>query len=242
MHQQSSLLLCPSLPDRFIKTEFSGTTAVICIIRGSHLYTFNVGDSRAILASEVNDECVVTELTHDHKPSLPEEKARIESAGGRVFSMEYEDGYDGPVRVWLADQDIPGLAMSRSLCDTVAHSVGVISTPEVCERTLTDDDRVIVMGSDGLWEFIPSEEVIHLIEDCEQPEVGEGGMMERRKRWSGCLRSRGSDGLTRRRWWTTRRLLSCFWDVPRNSKLCIIYVISACLLDKCGWRGMEDAM
>ena len=118
--------------DRFIKTEFSGTTAVICIIRGSHLYTFNVGDSRAILASEVNDECIVTELTHDHKPSLPEEKARIENAGGRVFSMEYEDGYDGPVRVWLADQDIPGLAMSRSLCDTVAHSVGVISTPEVC--------------------------------------------------------------------------------------------------------------
>ena len=65
-------------PDRFIKTEFSGTTAVICIIRGDHLYTFNVGDSRAILASEVNDECVVTELTHDHKPSLPEERARIE--------------------------------------------------------------------------------------------------------------------------------------------------------------------
>ena len=232
MRQQSSLLLCTSLPDRFIKTEFSGTTAVICIIRGSHLYTFNVGDSRAILASEVNDECVVTELTHDHKPSLPEEKARIENAGGRVFSMEYEDGYDGPVRVWLADQDIPGLAMSRSLCDTVAHSVGVISTPEVCERTLTNDDRVIVMGSDGLWEFIPSEEVIHLIEDCEQPEVGEGGMMERRMRWSGCLRSRGSGGLMRRRWWTTRRLLSCFWDVPKNSKLCIIYVISACLLEE----------
>ena len=183
---------------------------MICIIRGSHLYTFNVGDSRAILASEVNDECIVTELTHDHKPSLPEEKARIENAGGRVFSMEYEDGYDGPVRVWLADQDIPGLAMSRSLCDTVAHSVGVISTPEVCERTLTDDDRVIVMGSDGLWEFIPSEEVIHLIEDCEQPEVGEGEMMERRKRWSGCLRSRGSGGLMRRKWWTTRRLLLCF--------------------------------
>ena len=158
-------------PDRFIKTEFSGTTAVICIIRGDHLYTFNVGDSRAILASEVNDECVVTELTHDHKPSLPEERARIEKAGGRVFSMEYDDGYDGPVRVWLADQDIPGLAMSRSLCDTVAHSVGVISTPEVTEVTVTDDDRVIIMGSDGLWEFISSNEAIQLIEDCEQPEV-----------------------------------------------------------------------
>lgn len=38
--------------------------------------------------------------------------------------MEYDDGYSGPSRVWLHDQDIPGLAMSRSLGDTVAHSVG----------------------------------------------------------------------------------------------------------------------
>ena len=41
--------------------------------------------------------------------------------------------------------------------------IGVISEPEVYERVLTDDDRVLVMGSDGLWEFIPSQEVIHLI-------------------------------------------------------------------------------
>ena len=84
----------------------------------------NVGDSRAILASEVGDECVVMNLTRDHKPSLPDERSRIEQAGGSVFSMEYDDGYDGPMRVWLKDQDIPGLAMSRSICDTVAHSVG----------------------------------------------------------------------------------------------------------------------
>lgn len=31
-------------------------------------------------------------------------------------------------------QDIPGLAMSRSLGDAVAHSVGVSSVPEVVER------------------------------------------------------------------------------------------------------------
>lgn len=169
---KSSVVVLLSQADRFIKTEFSGTTAVICIIRGKHLTVLNVGDSRAILASEVGEDCVVTELTHDHKPSLPAEKERIVKAGGRVFSMEYDDGYDAPARVWLADQDIPGLAMSRSLCDTVAHTVGVSSEPEVVERDLTDDDRVIVLGSDGLWEFIPSQEAIQLIEDCEQPDVG----------------------------------------------------------------------
>ena len=144
---------------------------MICLIRGNKLLVLNVGDSRAILACDVGDERKIVALTRDHKPSLEDEKQRILKAGGRVFSMEYEDGYNGPARVWLADQDVPGLAMSRSLCDTVAHSVGVISEPEITEYELTDDDRVLVMGSDGLWEFISSEEVIELIEDCEQPEV-----------------------------------------------------------------------
>ena len=48
----------------------------------------------------------------------------------------------------------------------------MISTPDVFERTLTVDDRVVVLGSDGLWEFLSSMEAIQLIEDCEQPEVG----------------------------------------------------------------------
>lgn len=158
------------ISNKFVKTDFSGTTAIICIIRGTTVLTLNVGDSRAIMASEINDECVVTPLSHDHKPSIEGEKERILKAGGRVFSMEYEDGVEGPPRVWIADKDIPGLAMSRSLGDTIAHSVGVLSTPEVVERELTPDDRVIVLGSDGLWEFIDSKECIDMIADCLKPE------------------------------------------------------------------------
>jgi len=35
------------------------------------------------------------------------------------------------MRVWMKHEDIPGLAMSRSLGDAVAESLGVISTPDV---------------------------------------------------------------------------------------------------------------
>ena len=35
----------------------------------------------------------------------------------------------GPYRVWLADEDIPGLAMSRSFGDIVASQAGVICEP-----------------------------------------------------------------------------------------------------------------
>lgn len=37
----------------------------------------------------------------------------------------------GPARVWLMEENIPGLAMSRSFGDYVASQVGVISIPEV---------------------------------------------------------------------------------------------------------------
>jgi hypothetical protein len=37
----------------------------------------------------------------------------------------------GPHRVWLKNENIPGLAMSRSFGDYVAHQVGVSSEPEI---------------------------------------------------------------------------------------------------------------
>ena len=76
-----------------------------------------------------------------------------------VHAVEYEDGIDGPPRVWLGHMDIPGLAMSRSLGDTVAHSAGVSSEPELSVIQLEPEDRVVVIASDGLWEFMSNQEV-----------------------------------------------------------------------------------
>ena len=35
----------------------------------------------------------------------------------------------GPLRVWLKNEEIPGLAMTRSFGDSVAARVGVIAEP-----------------------------------------------------------------------------------------------------------------
>ena len=56
---------------------------------------------------------------------------------GRVDPFREPDGEPiGPARVWLKDENIPGLAMSRSIGDNVASSVGVIPEPE-CKHLLT---------------------------------------------------------------------------------------------------------
>ena len=53
--------------------------------------------------------------------------------------------------------------MSRSLGDGVAASVGVICTPEILEFNLTADDKFLVLGSDGVFEFLTNEEVVKMV-------------------------------------------------------------------------------
>merc|ERR1712194_889623 len=148
-----------------IDTEFSGTTLSMAIIRGNHLTGVNIGDSRVILGLEKEGKLVAEEFTHDHKPDTPGEKDRILAAGGRVFAVEYDDGIDGPPRVWLGHMDVPGLAMSRSLGDVVAHSAGVISEPDFTEFDLNPEtDKFLVVATDGLWEFITNQETVEFVE------------------------------------------------------------------------------
>lgn len=69
----------------------------------------------------------------------------------------------GPERVWLLNEDLPGLAMSRSFGDQVASSVGVTSIPECQKCTMTPQDKVLVLASDGVWEFLSNEEVAAIV-------------------------------------------------------------------------------
>lgn len=49
---------------------------------------------------------------------------------GRIDSFrDSEKNPVGPLRVWLKNEDIPGLAMTRSFGDEVASRVGVIAEP-----------------------------------------------------------------------------------------------------------------
>jgi len=69
-------------------------------------------------------------LSRDHKPNDPDESVRIKKRGGRIEPFRDEDDqFIGPSRVWLKEDDVPGLAMSRSFGDRVAASVGVIAEP-----------------------------------------------------------------------------------------------------------------
>lgn len=119
-----------SLEDSDLKLKYSGTTLVVALIIKNYLYFMNIGDSRAILASKINDNISESFSTIDHNPDIPEERERIEKKNGLVAQyIDEEEGPCGPQRVWDQTMRSPGLAMSRSLGDKYAHTLGVSEKP-----------------------------------------------------------------------------------------------------------------
>jgi len=53
--------------------------------------------------------------------------------------------------------------MTRSFGDRVAATVGVISEPEIKEWEFKDEDKFMIIASDGVWEFISSQECVNFI-------------------------------------------------------------------------------
>lgn len=159
--------LCLWLKKSRINVTVSGTTATFAIKVNQTIYCANIGDSRCVLATMKDENSVVAlQLTVDHKPDLPEEKKRIINSGGRVATLPGPAGADlGPMRVWLKEFDLPGLAMSRSIGDQISASVGVISTPEITVHEIAENDLFLIWASDGIWEFMDNQQVVDTLRE-----------------------------------------------------------------------------
>lgn len=81
------------------------------------------------------DGIEAVDLTHDHKPDLPEELRRIEDADGRVLQVTSGRGAPGPFRIFLQTGWVPGLSTSRAFGDAIARRVGVISKVSEARRS-----------------------------------------------------------------------------------------------------------
>ena len=142
-----------------IDANFSGTTCVIVFQAGTKLITANVGDSRAIIVKG-ND---VYPLSIDQKPNSEHELKRILKHGGEVSQYEEDGIKSGPFRVWKKGEMYPGIAMSRSIGDLVASTLGVIPEPEFTENEIDKDTKFIIVASDGVWEFLDNKTVKDIV-------------------------------------------------------------------------------
>ncbi|EFJ42980.1 hypothetical protein VOLCADRAFT_96929 [Volvox carteri f. nagariensis] len=169
--------------------SLSGCTAVVAMLVSDTLVVANAGDSRCLAGRfEANTELVAYELSNDHTPGLLHEANRILASGGRIAPLEFAGRNVGPPRVWERNSDQPGLCITRSLGDTQAKRLGVTHVPELATFKLTAGDRYLALVSDGVTEFMGSQEIMETIHKLASAgtmphEVARRLVREARNRW-----------------------------------------------------------
>ncbi|GJW22792.1 probable protein phosphatase 2C 34 [Tanacetum coccineum] len=147
-----------------IDSLYSGCAALTLIRQGDLLVLANVGDSRAVLGTTSNDgNLVAVQLTVDFKPNLPQESERIYKSGGCVCESEDEPGVS---RIRASNDETeegPGLALSRAFGDYFAKDSGLISEPDVIQRTITTHDRFVILATDGVWDVVSNEKAVEIV-------------------------------------------------------------------------------
>ena len=143
-----------------IDANFSGTTCVMVAQIGDRFICANIGDSRAIMIKTGNE---IVPLSIDQKPDDPEESKRIVQNGGEISQYEDNGEKSGPYRIWKKGEVYPGIAMSRSVGDFIATSLGVVPEAKFIEEKIDQDCKFIVVASDGIWEFLDNKRVGEIV-------------------------------------------------------------------------------
>lgn len=82
---------------------------------------------------------------------------------------EVVDVHGDPPRVWVEGKDYPGCAFTRSLGDYLAEDIGVTAEPEMVSTRLTSDDQVLIIATDGIFEFVSNAEAMNICSQSEHP-------------------------------------------------------------------------
>lgn len=164
------------------KRVTDGTTLVIALIGQKSIYISSVGDSKGCLFDK-HGKILIS--TIPHKPSLPEEKERIQSFGGEIYFPKVVPRVEG------------GLAMSRALGDfkykispkklaqvkkehpdsengvstylgipksnNVYHNGMVSCEPDVFYYPRDGTEKGIFLASDGVIDVLDDREVVNIL-------------------------------------------------------------------------------
>mmetsp|Transcript_23305 Transcript_23305/g.51464 ORF Transcript_23305/g.51464 Transcript_23305/m.51464 type:complete len:747 (-) Transcript_23305:116-2356(-) len=136
-----------------INMEASGSAATVIVHEEQTVHVAFIGDCRVLLGSWTRRNAGIVFCSQDHKPEVPEEKARLEEAGSEVRQVD-TDTY----RIFFPGKNVPGLSMSRSFGDLAV--AGLSREPEYRKFQMQPSDEwYAMMASDGMWEFMDGEEV-----------------------------------------------------------------------------------
>jgi serine/threonine protein phosphatase PrpC len=127
--------------------DLGGAVAVIAYIDENTLLVGNLGDAHAVLDRNGTAE----RLSQAHRASDPQEAQRIRQAGGQITRSQNDEAR------------VSGeLAVTRALGD-IRLKDWVIAEPSITEVVLRQGDERLIMGCDGLWDWLNDQRAVDLL-------------------------------------------------------------------------------
>eukprot|EP00594_Rhizosolenia_setigera_P015995 CAMPEP_0178974448 /NCGR_PEP_ID=MMETSP0789-20121207/22475_1 /TAXON_ID=3005 /ORGANISM="Rhizosolenia setigera, Strain CCMP 1694" /LENGTH=737 /DNA_ID=CAMNT_0020662809 /DNA_START=387 /DNA_END=2601 /DNA_ORIENTATION=+ len=147
------------------------------------LFAANVGDSRRLFAANVGDSRVVlcrgggqcVELTSDHKPSRPDEAARVRAAGGFILHKRVmgelaitrafgDKSFKMGIKAMLEEEaeSSSGAGMGSNDIPKDLTAPLISAEPEIASMVLSHNDEFLLLACDGLFDVFRSQDAIAL--------------------------------------------------------------------------------
>ena len=130
-----------------LKNEVGSTGTIVLLFKlgtesffSKYLICANIGDSRGYILSNGK----LTQITKDHNCRNDEEVSRIKKSGGIVFNN----------RVYGT------LMLTRSFGDKEFKKHGVISEPDFFVKKINEEDKFIIIASDGVWDTVKENDIL----------------------------------------------------------------------------------
>ena len=132
-----------------LKNEVGSTATIVLLFKlgtesffSKYLICANIGDSRGYILSNTT----LTQITKDHNCRNDEEVSRIKKSGGIVFNN----------RVYGT------LMLTRSFGDKELKKHGVISEPDFFVKKINEEDKFVIIASDGVWDTVKENDILEL--------------------------------------------------------------------------------
>lgn len=160
-----------------------GSCALMVYVHGNTLHIANAGDIRAVLGKKSKDKFVAVALTQDQNAmsKSEQEKLKREHPGEEnVFVCRrpdscYVKGALQPTRAFgdfaLKYSEFNGPAYvngDRSAGRHIAQPYTppyITAIPEVKSHDIQADDEFVIIGSDGVWDFLTNEEAVEAVRE-----------------------------------------------------------------------------
>eukprot|EP00250_Pteridium_aquilinum_P028211 c36774_g1_i1 orf=65-1144(+) len=155
-----------ALRERGVGGSRCGSTAATAVLLPApdgkqQLVAANVGDARVVLSRGAK----AVQLSFDHKPNVVEERNRIEAKNPTprkplVVNVDGTWRVGGLLALSRAFGDAYLKDWSDGKIDGARGGFGLTAEPTVVVETLSSEDDLIIVGTDGLFEKISNQEIV----------------------------------------------------------------------------------